>query len=150
VLFAVIAAAVVIVVMIGVTYATRAEMLADVELVFSSPLAPVDVRDAGIGRLLSIMAEERYSLCAIEDGYVATFKRRELPRWTYYVAFLLYPIGLLALLRHIWIHARIEVRPSEENGSVIIVSGTLTRRIRDRLKSFFEDAPEIAVSDTAP
>ena len=122
-------------IIVAVTLATRGSALRDVEMRFSSPLRPDELRDEALSDLLSVMADEEFALAGV-DGATLTFRRYDRPRWTFYVATVFWPLGLVALLRRRRIGMTVRVAATDE-GSAIVAAGTMTRRLNARLRDFF-------------
>lgn len=118
-----------------VAFVTRGSTLRDVEMRFSSPLAPDALREEALNGLLARAAAEEYALTAA-GGSSLTFQRLHRPGWTIYVAVLLGPIGWLALLRRKWVHMTVTVTEVED-GSAIVADGTMTLRLQHALRGFF-------------
>ena len=135
-------AGVIIAIVVVVTLLTRGSALIDVEMRFSSPLAPDRLRDQALDDLLALMAAEEYALRDTRDRTL-TFTKAQRPRWSYYVAALTWPfgpllwiVGLLVLRRRRW--TQVTVTASEAgSGSAIVAAGTMTLRLNRRLREFF-------------
>ena len=118
-----------------VAFATRGSTLRDVEMRFSSPLAPEDLRDEALNGLLAIMAVEEYALAAVDGGHL-TFQRHHRPGWTIWLAVTFGAPGWLALLRRKWVYVTVAVAEAAQ-GSAIVAAGTMTLRLQQRLRGFF-------------
>ncbi|MDQ3742522.1 MAG: hypothetical protein M3320_08195 [Actinomycetota bacterium] len=127
---------------IAVTVLTRGSALRDVEMRFSSPLRPAELRDEALGDFLRLMAAEEFALADVDGGRLH-FLRYDRPRWTFYVATFFWPLGLLALLRRRWIATSVTVEETAQ-GSAIVAEGTMTLRLQRALRTFF------APPDSAP
>ena len=119
---------------------TRGSALVDTELRFRSPLDATGLREEHLNDLLAAMSDQGYGLAAVGED-TARFERRHRPAWTVYVAVLLWPLGLLALLRVRAVSARVHVEPVEDGGTHVVVEGTLTAALRERLR-YVLGAPE--------
>lgn len=120
-----------------IAYLTHGQGLVEAEMRFTTPLEADEVRARGAGVLLPLMAHHQFALRELDGGDLAIFQRMYRPRWTYYVAVLLWPIGLLALYRRIWIQAAVRIESGPE-GSVVVVEGELTNALHDALRDSFE------------
>lgn len=119
-----------------IAYLTHSQGLVEVEMKFTTPLTAAEVRQQGTAVLLPLMAHHQFALREV-DGDLAIFQRLHRPRWTFYVAALLWPVGLLALYRRIWIRTAVRIGPAPE-GSVVIVEGEMTLALREALRDSFE------------
>ncbi len=119
---------------------TRGSALVDTELRFRSPLDGAQLRREHLNDLLAALSDQGYALSAVTAGS-ARFDRRHRPAWTIYVAVLLWPLGLLALLRVKRVSAQVRAEPTEGGGTLVVVAGTLTQALRDRLR-YALGAPE--------
>jgi hypothetical protein len=119
---------------------TRGSALVDTELRFRSPLEETALRGEHLNDLLAAMSDQGYAASAVTaDG--ARFDRRHRPAWTIYVAVLLWPLGLLALLRVKRVGLQVRSEPAEDGGTLVVVAGTLTQALRERLR-YVLGAPE--------
>ncbi len=125
-----------------VTLLTRGSVLVDAEMRFSSPLAPVLLREEALGDLLALMAREEYALSAAGDDRLV-FTKAQRPRWAYYVAAptwvfgpLAWLVGLFVLRRRRWLRLTVAIADTG-GGSAIVADGTMTVRINRALREFF-------------
>jgi hypothetical protein len=126
--------AVVAVVAVAVAVLTRGQALLEVQARFRTPLDLGAARTEGVPILLEAMAAEEFALSGVEDGR-ARFVRRYRPRWTIWVAALLWPLGLIALTRRSWIAVDVELQPADDGqGSIVLLDGTVSQRLWDRLE----------------
>ncbi len=136
-------AGVIVAIVVVVTLLSRGSVLLDVEMRFSSPLSPAQLREEALDDLLGLMAREEYALASVA-GEELTFIKRQHPRWTFYVAALTWPfgpllwiVGLLVLRRRRTVSLAVRAVAGEGGGSAIVAEGTVTRRLQEALRGFF-------------
>ena len=119
---------------------TRGSALVDTELRFRSPLDATALRGEHLNDLLAAMSDQGYAASSVSAD-AARFDRRHRPAWTIYVAVLLWPLGLLALTRTKRVGLEVRVEAPEGGGTLVVVAGTLTQALRERLR-YVLGAPE--------